>query len=308
MSVVQWGIVVAGVLTLGVVGALIVPLLTGSGSSMAADGTLPDWLAIGVSLVALTTSIATVFVEKVQQDRALRITTRDQLTAVTLKLIDTRQELAAFEEGYLKKQAEGVQDYDAYARQAGFLNQKLTSLAQQALQLSRVDTDIAFDVEFIAIGDALMISGHFAGANEAYHNAVLRSPDARYVAINMSHQAGALFDQGDALGGREIYAKSLARLPRDTDINRLTHLETYRRWLNNELGFTEGPSSASEAVRKAGLGLGAMLQESSMKANWAETFLPIPIPASPTGATVMPLKEDKVIHVIAEIGSSGASQ
>jgi len=265
-----------------VAGALLLP---GFAGKYAASGTLPDWLAIGVSLVALSTSIATVFVEKAQQDRALRITTRDQLTAITLRLIDTRQELAIFEEEYLKKQAKGAVDYNAYERETGILNQKLTSLARQALELIRLDTDIGFDVEFIAIGDAMMTSGDFPAANEAFRNAVQRSPNARYESINLSIQARALFAQGDALGGREIYEKSLEALPRDTDVNRLTHLQTYRQWLSDELQICQGLSPTSEAVREAGLALVATLVHPGRKADWAGTFLPMP----PTGAPVTPI-------------------
>lgn len=279
MTAVQWGLVVAGVLTLGVVvGALAVAMGPSFGVKKS-DGALPDWLAIGVSLVALGTSIATVFIERAQQDRALRITTRDQLTAITLKLIDTRQELAEFEGEYLKKQDQGVADYGEYDREAGILNQKLTSLARQALELMRTDTDIGFDVEFIAIGDALMVGGDFPAANEAYRKAVMRSPNERYESINLAIQAEALFEQGDELGGREIYRESLTRPPQDTDINRVTHLQTYRKWLIDELEASQGASAASEAVREAGLSLVAKLQGPSFKASWARTFLPTP-PAS----------------------------
>jgi tetratricopeptide (TPR) repeat protein len=291
MTLVRWGLVVVGVLALGVaVGVLVATaassLSAGGDAKNATDGDLSDWLAVGVSLVALATSIVTIFVQNAQQDRALRITSRDQLTTITLKLIDMQQELGAFEAEYLKKQAQGVADYEEYNREAGILNHKLTSLARQALALSRVDKDIGFDVEFIAIGNALMNSGDYPGANEAYCNAVARSPTPRYEAINLGVYAGALFSQGDAAAARQLYRRSL-QLPDDTDINRLTHAQMYREWLNYELHDSQGPSAASEAVREEGLALVKKIQNPGLRMGWAQTFLPMPSPpaeppASPT--------------------------
>jgi hypothetical protein len=179
---------------------------------------------MAISGLALVVSIVSAVIGQIQEKKQLRISVREQLSSVVQDLISSQAEYAMlYPEPPEKRDS-------AYGVKMGTLNHKLTSLARQACALDKLDGEVGFDVQFIAIANALATSGDQPTAEEYFEKAVARSPSVYYRSINLTLFGTFLFNQSQPEKGRRIFADAAAALPLASDFNRMTVSRAYQAW------------------------------------------------------------------------------
>jgi tetratricopeptide (TPR) repeat protein len=185
-----------------------------------------DYITLVISGLALAVSIVSAVIGQIQTNRQKRTGIREQLSSVVQNLISCRAD-------YDTLNAEPVEKRDE--AKIATVNHKLTSLARQACALEKMEQDVGFDVEFIAIANALTISGDIAGAEEYYEKAVSKSPSPYYKSINMILYGRFLFEEAQYEKGRRVFAEAVSALPNTSDLNRWAIARAYRMWIESEV-------------------------------------------------------------------------
>jgi len=201
-----------------------------------------DKLTLSLSLLALVMSIVAVVVGQIQQNRQLRNATRDQLVEIVGKLIDARQELSIAEGDFNCLQRPTPQDIGRFDVLAESLNHKLTSLAREASAVMEVKGVSCFDVELIAIANALATAGDIEGAERLYRLAVEKASNPFFRSLNLSLLADHLMRINDVETARRVYAESVAVLPNDTDHHRAANCSIYQAWMIAEMNAAAPPN------------------------------------------------------------------
>ncbi len=143
--------------------------------------TTNETLTLTLSSSALLVSVASATFGFWLQRREMRTTVRQQLTDIVQHMIATQEAMNALTAG-----KDGPESAESLQR-AGSLNHRLTSLARQATELDRLEPTVAFDVEYIAIANALWSSGNSAAAEPYFKksiNEAKRTKSPFYEAIN----------------------------------------------------------------------------------------------------------------------------
>ncbi|MDM0109969.1 hypothetical protein QTH97_34020 [Variovorax sp. J22R24] len=197
-----------------------------------------DYLTLTLSTLALLVSLVSAFIGIQLERKTMRTAVREQLTTVVQNLIAAQAEIDI---------AMAVNSDETSVATLATMNHRLTAFARQACELDKIDPTMGFDVEYIAIANALKTSGDDMQAEIYYTKAIEKSPSNYYRAINSRLSARHLFEQGRQEAGREMYAKAASLLEATTDSNKVNNAYTYQDWMHNEI--TSFPPSIDRAER-----------------------------------------------------------
>jgi tetratricopeptide (TPR) repeat protein len=115
-----------------------------------------------------------------------------------------------------------------------------------------MEPDVSFDVEAVAIANALAIAGDVPLAEEYYKRAIKKSPSPYYKVVNLGLYADFLFRQSRYDDGRKAYEDSTVILQNTTDFNKWANAYAFRMWFTSEAWNVPTEfSQAEECYRKA---------------------------------------------------------
>lgn len=224
------------------------------GSDKAKEMSRNDILTLVVSSLALVVSISSALVSTHMQRREMRTTLRTQLTSVVQDLIAAQAEL----ERLLGSEEAKT---DAGISRSASLNHRLTALARQACALDQLDGSVGFDVEFVAVANALNTSGDYDLAESYFKKSIDAAPSPYYRALNTTFHANFLFQRGRIAVARDAYRTALSLLPNRTDGNRVTNVRALEGWICNERSIAARAENVDGLVKEARGLLGALEAE-----------------------------------------------
>jgi|SRR5882672_9675220 len=229
------------------------------------DLSTKDILTLDFSALALIVAISSAVFNSWMQRRTMWTSVRSQLTSIV-------QDLIAAQESFSELQTNTSGASDSSGTRSIALNHKLTSLARQACELDRMAPKVAFDVELIAIANALGTSGDVESAETYHRRAIERAQNSYYQSINRSLFAGFLFERYRYEEGRDAYRQALAVLPCDTDDNKAANVMTYRSWLASEARHFPVPNKQFDSCRAAATKLIESIKSDAMRMGWLNQF------------------------------------
>jgi tetratricopeptide (TPR) repeat protein len=191
-----------------------------------------DILTLTVSGLALAVSIVTWYLGQKQEKKQMRASVREQLSRVVQDLIEAQGDLSMLD-------AEAAeQGKPVSPAKSGSANHRLTSLARQACELIKLEENVAFDVEYIAVANALWTSGDLPAAELYFKRAIEQAPSAYYKAINLSMYGDFLFSTDQAVAGRLAFEKSVSLLANTDDFNRRINSRNLQSWGSREIWYS----------------------------------------------------------------------
>lgn len=161
----------------------------------------------------------------------MRAGVREQLSKVVQDLIAAQGDLWELQDS--RQSGKHVPNGES-----GSINHRLTSLARQACELIKLEDDVGFDVEYIAVANALMSSGDLPAAESYFRTAIRKSPSTYYHALNLAMFGGFLFSVGRADEARKTYHESVSLLPDANDFNREMNARTLQAWADRERWYS----------------------------------------------------------------------
>jgi tetratricopeptide (TPR) repeat protein len=190
-----------------------------------------DRITLVISGLAFAVSVVTWYIGQKEQRKQMRAGVREQLSKVVQDLIAAQGELWECQDAMSGGKA-------VSKAETGSINHRLTSLARQACELIKLEEDVGFDVEYIAIANALMTSGDLPAAELYFLTAIKKSPSDYYHAMNLTMFASFLFSVGRADDGRQAYTNAVSLLPDTNDFNREMNARTYQSWADGERWYS----------------------------------------------------------------------
>jgi hypothetical protein len=194
-----------------------------------------DWLTLIISTTALVVSIIATFIGLRLQRREMRIAVRDQMTSVVQDLITTQTELNLL-----------PPDTASSSEASRALNHKLTSLARQAMELDKIEGSVAFDVELIAIANALWTNGDRVAAERFFQRAAEEAPSDFYRSVNLRMYGGFLYQNGQPDQARTVFERAASCIACAHDLDKLHCAEVQQEWLGHEIAQPVRTAKARE--------------------------------------------------------------
>lgn len=205
---------------------------------------MTEWIAIGVSAIALVVAMISAFASITLQRFDSRRSTREQLVEIVREMIKLNAESHS-----LWFVSEEDRDPQYYYR-LGTTSQVAASLARHAVYLTSQYPDQVSDVEYHALAQTLVLAGDPAQAEVYWQRAIEASSNDFYRVVNTRMYADYLFRQGRYDEGRRQYASVLRVEESDSDTQKMTNAFTCQMWMVNEIG--EGfPENGEHHRRRA---------------------------------------------------------
>ena len=203
--------------------------------------TTNEFLTLLLSGLALAVSLLTFLIGQAQEKKQMRASVREQLSRVV-------QDIIAAQGDYAMLDAEPPERRDAgYDARIGSANHRLASLSRQATELTKLEENVGFDVEYIAIANALGTAGDLPAARSNFEQAIRLAPTPYYKAINLRMFAYFLFTHDHFDEARKIFEEAVAVQPNVDDFNRSNNVRIYLEWGGLE-AWVEAPGERRAAA------------------------------------------------------------
>jgi len=185
-------------------------------------------IAISLGAVALALALVSIVLtlRREEGDRARAF--RQDLSRIIQELSSARAE----EQSLVRSGAtehEGV-----HLQRWQLLWQRMDLLVRRATCLVSARPQLATDIDYVILAQALHLSRMWDRAERAWQEAVERAPSPDYRALNLRGYAEFLFATDRKEEGRKAYRKALGSLPSNTDSNRYVNGYTYQLWMQLE--------------------------------------------------------------------------